>query len=153
MMLSLKPEAYALESEARLITAGAKIRCRQCQARSKRTQQQCRAPAERNKLVCRFHGARSTGPKTKEGKLRVARGKVRHGNETRQARSERSEKSALLAHLEDIMHVTGMTTAPRTRGRKPSGYKPITSLQDAFDFAARHVFHSNTPGDRSDNKK
>jgi hypothetical protein len=135
-----------------LTTAGGKIKCVRCRAQSKRTKQQCGAPAERGKNVCRFHGARSTGPKTEEGRLRIAHGKTRHGNETRQARSDRSEKSALLAHLEDIMHVTGMTTAPRTRGGKPSGYKPITSLQGAFDFVARQLLHSNTPGKQNRRK-
>jgi hypothetical protein len=132
-----------------LVTAGSKITCKRCLAKSKRTGNQCGAPAERGKNVCRFHGARSPGPKTEEGRLRIAHGKTQHGNETRQARAERSEKAALLAHLEDIMHVTGMTTAPRTRGRKPSGYSPITSLQGAIDFVSRHALHSNTPGKQS----
>jgi hypothetical protein len=105
---------------------------------SKRTRLQCGAPAERGKRVCRFHGARSTGPKTEEGRLRIARAKTQHGDETRQARAERSAKSAELSSIEDIMHLTGMTTAPRTRGRKGSSYKPITTLDAALDFVARH---------------
>jgi hypothetical protein len=36
------------------------------------------------------------------------------------------------------MHLTGMTTASRTRGRKPANYKPITTLDAALDFVARH---------------
>ena len=135
-----------------LVTAGGHIKCKRCQAQSKRTKLQCGAPAERGKRVCRFHGARSSGPKTEEGRLRVVRIKTQHGNETRQARAERSEKTALLAHLEDIMHVTGMTTSQRTRGRKPAGYSPITSLQGAFDFVARQFLHSNTPGKRPHHK-
>ncbi len=129
-----------------LKTAGGKINCRRCLATSKRTQLQCGAPAERGKRICRFHGARSSGPKTEGGRLRVASSKTQHGNETRQARAERSGKSALLAHLEDVMHVAGMTTAPRTRGRKPSGYSAITTLHGAFDFVTRQLLHSNTPG-------
>lgn len=121
-----------------LETAGGKIICPRCQAHSKRTKLQCGAPAEKGKKVCRFHGARSSGPKTKEGRLRIAHSKTHHGNETRQARAERSAKSAELASLEDIMHLTGMTNAPRTRGRKAAGYEPITSLDAAFDFMARH---------------
>lgn len=129
-----------------LSTAGGKITCARCQATSKRTKDQCGAPAERGKRVCRFHGARSTGPTTLEGRLRIARRKVQHGKETREARAERSEKSALLAHLEDIMHVTNMTTAPRTSGRKPLGYTPITTLAGAFDFVARQLLHSGPQG-------
>ena len=121
-----------------LITAGGKIHCNRCQAHSKRTKLQCGAPAEEGKLVCRFHGARSTGAKTAEGRLRIASCKVQHGNETRKVRAERSIKSAELSILEDIMHLTGMTTDSRTRGRKPSNYKPITSLDAAFEYMARH---------------
>ena len=128
-----------------LETAGGKINCPRCQAISKRTKLQCGGPAEKGKQVCRFHGARSTGPRTEEGRLRIALGKTQHGNETRQARAERSAKTAELLALEDIMHVTGMTTAPRTRGRKPTGYKPITTLQGAFDYVAGHPLHPITP--------
>ena len=127
-----------------LYTAGGKINCPRCQAMSKRTRLQCAAPAERGKRVCRFHGARSTGPKTEEGKLRIALAQTQHGNETRHARAERSAKTAELLAMEDIMHVTGMTTAPRTRGRKPAGYKAITTLQAAFDYVAGHPLHRNS---------
>jgi hypothetical protein len=121
-----------------LNTAGGKIHCPRCQARSKRTKLQCGAPAERGKKACRFHGARSSGPKTPEGRLRIAHSKTVHGNETRQVRAERSSKSAELSNIEDIMHITGMTTAPRTRGRKASSYKSISTIDAAFDFMARH---------------
>lgn len=117
-----------------LKTAGGRITCPRCQARSKRTKQQCGAPAERGKRVCRFHGARSTGPRTEEGRLRVARGKIKHGDETRQARVERSLKLAELAQIEDALHVLGLTEAPKTRGPKPRNYRPIKSMQDTIDF-------------------
>ena len=139
-------------SNPTMTTAGGKIKCARCHAMSKRTKQQCGAPAEHGKKVCRFHGARSSGPKTLEGRLRIARSKVQHGNETREARAERSEKSALLSHLEDVMHVTNMTTAPRTRGRKPGGYTPITTLAGAFDFVARQLLHSSPPGKQNRRK-
>ncbi len=125
--------------QSNLETAGGKIICPRCQAHSKRTKLQCGAPAEKGKKVCRFHGARSTGAKTKEGRLRIAQSKTLHGNETRQTRAERSAKSAELSAIEDIMHLTGMTNAPRTRGRKATGYEPITSLDAAFDFVTRHT--------------
>ena len=125
--------------EFSLITAGGLIKCVRCLAISKRTRLQCGSPAERGKKVCRFHGARSTGPKTVEGRLRIAHCKTQHGNETRQARAERSAKSAQLASLEDMMHLTGMTTASRTRGRKPATYEPILSLDAAFDYMTRHL--------------
>jgi hypothetical protein len=134
-----------LDWQSTLETAGGNINCPRCQAVSKRTKLQCGGPAEKGKRVCRFHGARSTGPKTEEGRLRIALGKTQHGNETRQGRAERSAKTAELLALEDIMHVTGMTTAPRTRGRKPAGYTAITTLQAAFDYVAGHPLHPITP--------
>ncbi len=141
-----------LEWQPLLLTAGGKIHCPRCQAMSKRTKHQCGAPAERGKRVCRFHGARSTGPKTPEGRLRIALGKTQHGNETRQARAERSVKSAELLALEDIMHVTGMTTAPRTRGRKPASYKPITTLHGAFEYVVGHPLHCINPVEQTTTK-
>ena len=32
------------------------------------------------------------------------------------------------------MHVLKMSTAPRTRGRKPSGYEPVRSAQDVVQM-------------------
>ncbi len=121
-----------------MLTAGGKILCPRCQAHSKRTKLQCGKPALKGKRVCQFHGGRSTGPKTKEGRLRIGHSKTKHGNETRQARAERSARSAELASLEDMMYLTGMTNAPRTPGRKPAKYQPITSLDAAFEFMAKH---------------
>jgi hypothetical protein len=117
-----------------LSTANGKINCHRCQAMSKRTRLQCGAPAERGKRVCRFHGARSTGPKTEAGRLRVAHGKTQHGNETRQARAERSAMSAKILTLEDILFLICAATGPRTRGRKPASYAPISTLEDAIAY-------------------
>ncbi len=94
--------------------------------------------------MCRFHGARSSGPTTEEGRLRIARGKVKHGDETRQARADRSKKLAELAQLEDLMHVSGLTVAPRTRGRKPAGYRPIKTTQEAVEFVIRQFSQPDT---------
>ena len=101
------------------VTAGGRIRCPQCQAKSKRTKLQCRAPASKGKTKCRFHGGASTGPKTPEGRQRCAEAKTIHGRETREARSERSLASARLAVLEEVGFVLGFMKGLRTRGRKP----------------------------------
>ena len=129
----------AIKLNRNIKTAGGKITCPRCQAHSKRTKLQCGAPAERGKRVCRFHGARSSGPVSPEGRLRIAHSKTKHGNETRQARADRSIKSAELSSIEDMMYLTGMTKAPRTRGRKAASYEPIKSLDAAFDFMATHL--------------
>ena len=60
--------------------------------------------------------------------MRVAAAQLTHGRETQQIRAERSKAALLLAQLEDAMHILNMTTAPRTRGRKPNGYWPLTTL-------------------------
>jgi hypothetical protein len=102
-----------------LLTAAGRIRCMQCQAKAKSTQQQCRRPASSGKRVCKLHGGASTGPRTEEGRLRCAQARLVHGQETTGARKERSIASARLAVLEAVGHGIGMMAGPRTRGRKP----------------------------------
>jgi hypothetical protein len=79
----------ALQIEQTFQTLGGRNTCQQCQAMSKRTKQQCRAPAMKGKRVCRTHGGKSTGPKTQAGRQRCADARTIHGNETRQARTDR----------------------------------------------------------------
>lgn len=100
-------------------TAGGRIQCAQCQAKSKRTGIQCRAPASKGKTKCRFHGGKSTGPKTPEGRQRCAEVKTIHGNETTEKRLERSLASARLAVYEQIGHALEFMHGSRTRGPKP----------------------------------
>ena len=108
--------------ELSLTLADGRIRCNRCQAQSKRTKQQCQAPAMRGKTKCRFHGGKSTGPKTLAGRMSIAASKTIHGRETRAIREERSATLLQIALLEDLMYLLRMTTAPRVRGRKPHGY-------------------------------
>lgn len=103
-----------------LETAGGRIRCMRCRAKSKRTGNQCGAPAMAGKFVCAAHGGRSTGPKTAEGRARCAAAKTVHGNDTRQARRELSEGLAHLRALKDLARVLGMIDGPRSPGR-PAG--------------------------------
>lgn len=100
-------------------TLGGRIQCNQCQAKSKRSQLQCRGPAIQGKSVCRMHGGKGSGPKTKAGKLRCANAKTVHGFETRKTRTERAEAMRRLRELEDLGHLLGIMSGPRTAGRKP----------------------------------
>ena len=111
-----------------LLLANQRIRCRRCSARSKRTKLRCGAPAMRGKRVCRAHGAKSTGPKTEQGKANSAKANLKNGKYTKQAQTEHSEASAQLSQLEDAMYLLGMSDAPRCTGRKAKGYRPITSF-------------------------
>ena len=44
----------------------------------------CRNPVVTNRKKCRMHGGRSTGPKSIEGKARVAAANTRHGRRSRE---------------------------------------------------------------------
>jgi hypothetical protein len=101
-------------------TAGGRIVCKQCQAKSKRSQLQCKAPALKGKNVCRAHGGLSTGPKTEQGRQRCAEAKTVHGDETRAKRAERSRKSAELHRLVDLGNAIGLFNGRAAlRGRRP----------------------------------
>ena len=113
------PEKY-------LITAGGKICCRRCKAKSSRTKLQCAKPALKSKAVCGHHGGYSTGPKSKEGKERIRAAHLKHGEETLEAKTERSEKSLMFRHLTDIGNYCNMFYKQlKTRGRPPSGYSQL----------------------------
>ena len=101
------------------LTAGGRIACKQCEGTSRRTKERCKAPAAKNKSRCRFHGGRSTGPKTEAGRQRCAEAKTIHGRETREARTERSLGSAKLAVLEAVGFSIGLLKGTKTRGRRP----------------------------------
>ena len=83
-----------------LSVAGSSSQCARCTAMSKQTKKQCGRPALKVSKTqkCQFHGGRGSGPKTPEGRQRVAQAHTVHGRETRQIRQERSQ-SAYWANL------------------------------------------------------
>ena len=101
-------------------TLGGRVECTQCNATSKRTKERCRAPAIKGKTKCRFHGGKSTGPRTAEGRARIAKAHTVHGRGTRAIRAERSAKLAELYELEMLGRSIGMFEG-RMVGRKPRG--------------------------------
>ena len=110
------PEPY-------LITAGGRIRCRRCKAQSSRTKAQCKNPALKSKAVCKWHGGLSTGPKTKEGKERIRAAHYKHGEETQEAKAQRSEKSAMFRYLTDLgNHCNLFYKEIEPLGRPPTQY-------------------------------
>lgn len=119
-----------------ITTAGGKIQCLRCNAKSKRTDQQCGSPALKSSKSqkCQFHGGRSTGPKTDEGKARQKAAVTTSGQFTKDAIEHRARSMRMLVGIEDAMHVLGLTTASRTRGRKPIGHVPIRTLDDVKQF-------------------
>lgn len=129
----------------KLLTAGGQIQCLRCTAMSSRTGVQCGRPALKSSKTqkCQYHGGSSTGPKTTEGKARIAAAHTVHGQETNKARAARSAGSANLSRIEDAMYLLEMTTAPRTRGRKARGYVPVKTLDDVRQMVLDSVLHPN----------
>ena len=112
-----------MSKQSKLLTAGGRITCNRCQAMSKRTEQQCAAPASKGKTKCRFHGGASNGPKTVQGLKRCAAAKTTHGSETRKARAERALGMRRLRELEDLGHLLGIMSGPKTSGRKGGDFR------------------------------
>ena len=71
-----------------------------------------------NQVRCAFHGGKSTGPKTQAGRDRIAAAKTIHGNETREARSERKLAVKRLADLETLARALGIIVGARSQGRR-----------------------------------
>ena len=123
----------AIQFENFLLTGGGRIKCLRCTAHSKRTGVQCGRPASKGskKQKCHMHGGRgSSSAKTEAGRQRIAAAHTKSGEYTKAAKLEMSKSSAYLAQLEDAMHVLGMTSATRTRGRKSNLYVPLASVKD-----------------------
>ncbi len=128
-----------------LVTASGRIICLRCTAMSKRTRLQCARPAMRGSKTqkCNFHGGKSTGPKTTEGRQRISKANLVHGDETIQKRVERQKKALWFKQVEDVMYVLDMTTGGRTRGPKPSGYMPIRTFDDVLQWVLDNPVHPN----------
>jgi hypothetical protein len=122
--------------EKYLSTAGGRITCLRCTAISVRSGNQCLKPALKasRTLKCKTHGS-SKGPITEAGKARSAAAHIKTGEFTKKTIQERSQKLAEMMQLEDVCHLVGLTTADRTRGRKPNGYKRLSTIKDVFEFA------------------
>ncbi len=97
-----------------LMTAGGKIQCLRCTAKSSRTDDQCSRPALKSSKSqkCQIHGTRSAGPKTAEGKARIAVAHNVRGQETKTASAELSAGSAELSRLEGAAYFDWIMTGP-----------------------------------------
>lgn len=117
---------------------------------SKHTREQCRKPALKISRTqkCGFHGGgKGSGRQTAEGKARIAAAHLVHGRDTNQRRQERSESSLRLAQLEDVAHAIGLiTSATRTTGRKPLGYRAIRTLDEATAWVVEDALHRDNGG-------
>ena len=69
------------------------------------------------------------GPRTAEGKQRIAQAQLKHGAYSKAGLEAKHAEAIQLRQLEDIAVLIGMIQGPRTRGCKPRGYKAIRSMQ------------------------
>ena len=129
--------------EKYLSTAGGRISCLRCTAKSVRSGNQCLKPALKSSRTqkCGHHGGRNKGPITEAGKARTAAAHIKTGEHTKKAIRERSHKLAEMMNLEDCLMILKMTSASRTRGRKPAGYTPLVTIKDVVLFALDRKLH------------
>ena len=73
--------------------------------------------------------AKWNGPRTAEGKQRIAQAKLKHGAFSKAGLKAKHAEAIQLRQLEDIAVLIGMIQGPRTRGSKPRGYKSIRSME------------------------
>ena len=69
-----------------------------------------------------------SGPRTTEGKQRIAQAQLKHGFYSKAGLEAKHAEAIQLRQLEDIAVLIGMIQGPRIRGCKPRGYRPITSM-------------------------
>ena len=91
-----------------------------------KNKKQCKSPAVTGKTKCRFHGGKSTGPKTPEGLQRIIDANTDHGLYTRFMREQQRKESIALLKLEQRMVELGMISSKKA-GRKPLGFHKITT--------------------------
>lgn len=124
-------------NEDQYLGALGRISCKRCTAKSKRTGLQCGRPALRSSRTqkCQFHGGRSTGPRTDEGKEKIAAAHWKHGEATIEARARRALQSAEFLQLEAAARVLGVLRGSATRGRKPKGLTVVATIDDVRELA------------------
>ena len=73
--------------------------------------------------------AKWNGPRTAEGRQRIAQAQLKHGFYSKAGLKAKHSEAIQLRQLEDIAYLTGLIQGPRTRGCKPRGYKAIRSME------------------------
>ena len=136
-------EIRQTEYENYITLAGGAIRCLRCTAKSVRSGNQCSKPAMNSSRTqkCTHHGGRSTGPKTQEGRERIAKAHTIHNESSKAARLRHSKDSAKISMLEDSMFVLGMGDGKRLQGRKANGYRPLRTIEQVREFLLEINLH------------
>ena len=134
-------EGYSAEGKVQYLqTAGGKITCLRCTAKSSRTKEQCRRPAIKTSRTqkCQFHGGR---PHTAEVLKRISEANTTHGQSTKKAKEQYRHDSALIHELQDTVYVLKMGEGPKIRGPKPKGYKPVMTQADVVRMIRERLLH------------
>jgi hypothetical protein len=67
---------------------------RRCRATA-RSGEPCKKAAMKGRARCRNHGGCATGPRTEEGRARIAAAQTVHGKQTKEARAEAKRRAAV----------------------------------------------------------
>ena len=65
----------------------------------------CQRPANKQNGRCRLHGGRSTGPKSAEGRAKIAAANLRHGEFTQAKIAKRKEDAKVAKELRNRLRV------------------------------------------------
>ena len=85
---------------------------------------------------CTLVKAKWNGPRTAEGRQRIAQAQLKQGAYSKAGLEAKHAESIQLRQLEDIARLVGMIQGPKTRGAKPRGYKSIRSMEAAKALVA-----------------
>ena len=139
---NLSTEQTVDGKEMFLVTAGGQIKCLRCTASSTRTKQQCGKPALKVSTTqkCQIHGGRPHSKKTLEA---IAKANTRHGERTKEAIEQYRKDAIFIRQLEAAMNLLHLGEGPRMRGRKPSGYKGVHSIEDVMSVLLERGKHTD----------
>ena len=145
MTALIHEKQYASEFNAEgkvkyLQTAGGKITCLRCTAKSTRTKLQCGRPAIKTSRTqkCQFHGGKPHSEKTLK---RISEANIIHGQATKEAKEQYRHSIELIHELQDAMYVLKMGEGPKIRGPKPKGYKPVMTQADVVRMIKERLLH------------
>ena len=94
---------------------------RRCLAKTRRGTE-CQKPAIKGRSRCQLHGGRSTGPKTPEGRARIAAANYKHGNRTNERLAE--NKALAQSNREIWAAFRAEVALMKAGGYLPKGWKP-----------------------------
>lgn len=126
--------------EQYLVTAGGRITCLRCTAKSNRTGEQCEKPALKASRTqkCGHHGGRPQSVKVLQC---ISAANTVHGQTSKAAKKQYRDDSVLIHELEDALYALKMASGPRTRGRRPVGYRGVYSEADVIRMIRERVLH------------